>query len=106
MERRSQLRTRHLLLGLVFMACSTPLWAQYLGPIGSPLPIQRRPIPTTGISPQAYSRSAFPMGSHTPQVSHRRSFQSSRPLYTPGNDLGTRVANMAKFEGVMRGLRF
>ena len=119
------LRTRHesimkrfakLFLIVLTFACGIPALAQYLGPVGSPLPIQQRPTATTGIV-RNYG-SAFPTGSYRPpgptiqSPSYRSSSYKSpvtsmrSSVFSTGDSLGMRVANEAKWQGIMRGIRF
>jgi len=102
-------RTKYVLIAVI-LAAAPPVLAQYLGPVGSPLPIQRQSIPTTGIVRNYGSMPAttpFPTGSFgassmrppTPQF-------RSRTLTPVDNSLGSRVASYAKWQGVTRGIRF
>ena len=89
--------------------CGSLAWAQSLGPIGSPLPMQfQRPISTTGrtsMSP-TYSPTPFPSGSYRPPTYSSPSRYQARSPYVNQRSLSTRVADFAKFRGVTRGIYF
>lgn len=97
-------------LTVILLTAAPSVLAQYLGPVGSPLPIQRQSVPTTGIVRNYGSvptTSPFPTSSlgasamppATPQF-------RSRTLTPVDNSLGSRVASYAKWQGVTRGIRF
>lgn len=102
MERR---KLRYLVV-LFCVSVSSLAWAQYLGPIGSPLPIQHRPTATTGVVRGQYPSSMSPFPSVSFPSAKHRSYSNNRTLFSQDNSLSMRVANYSKWRGVTRGLRF